>query len=663
MSFIALTSVLQKGASLGLAGGPPDEPPPSDETFTERVAALSPDWHLPLNDSSGTTAVAEIGPNGTYVSTVQLGVATLALDDDENTSVGLASAAHVEVTTPFAGTDLTLLMLVQFDNVTATKQILGGQASNVAGGFALEIVTSQVRGYSRVAGNTAHAFTGSAGDVQQGTVHLLAYRRQSGVAPSQEILVDGIVKASDPTVRTWPTVPAGTFYGGAYIDGSTGPVDGLVQHIVGVDRRLTDTEIATLVHHTDSVAHVVNIDAGSITSGNIMVVALAPSDLLREGVHGKLPITATAGNGSKVTTTEAGDDITINAAGASAGADSFSYSITDANANTSGSATISLVVNAAAGSLDNAHNTLVMNAPGQVSDEYIRDSAMYYISTDTTNAMRIAHNDLVLPWRNNFVNSRNINFGAVNDRTERFQSGWNHSAWIEPSATYTAQTGEPVAAYPGGLTHGGVIRHTARYGTDGQGDNGFGGTWNPDGDDVRNFRKDNFFLRHIAPRDGFILVGGETECIYGREYEVGFTIWYAGEPNWHRQEGGAVFQLHGKSPVHLYFRRTGTNWGGFTSSGNQQNPQQVDLPPFPIATGANTIHVLRIQFRLHISTGYVRIWYQGNQVVNVSNRAISTNGNPLVPHLMMMYQNPPMGSNQGETWTVFSDRFYMKAIG
>ena len=65
------------------------------------------------------------------------------------------------------------------------------------------------------------------------------------------------------------------------------------------------------------------------------------------GWHGKTPLTATAGNGSLVTTTESGENITIIAGGTSGNDDDFSYSFTDANGKTSSTKTVTIDVTGA----------------------------------------------------------------------------------------------------------------------------------------------------------------------------------------------------------------------------------------------------------------------------------------------------------------------------
>jgi hypothetical protein len=65
------------------------------------------------------------------------------------------------------------------------------------------------------------------------------------------------------------------------------------------------------------------------------------------GWHGKTPLTATAGNGSFVTTTESGENITIIAGGSSGSDDDFFYSFTDATSKTSSTKTVTIDVTGA----------------------------------------------------------------------------------------------------------------------------------------------------------------------------------------------------------------------------------------------------------------------------------------------------------------------------
>jgi hypothetical protein len=88
-----------------------------------------------------------------------------------------------------------------------------------------------------------------------------------------------------------------------------------------------------------SVAWAEDIGAGGVVADASKVISVRQG-----GWHGKLPLTATAGDGSLVTTTESGEDITIQAGATTGNDDTFTYSFTDANAETSPTRTITVDV-------------------------------------------------------------------------------------------------------------------------------------------------------------------------------------------------------------------------------------------------------------------------------------------------------------------------------
>jgi hypothetical protein len=106
-------------------------------TYTGRVTGYSPDWYLPLAESVGTTATALIGPNGTYQNNPQLGVDSIAQDDPGGRSVGLSAATtdtpHITATSPLAGPNLTIDLIVQLDDLTKAKHVLINSVSLTAG--------------------------------------------------------------------------------------------------------------------------------------------------------------------------------------------------------------------------------------------------------------------------------------------------------------------------------------------------------------------------------------------------------------------------------------------------------------------------------------------------------------------------------------------------
>ena len=318
-------------------------------TYVARVLAYAPDWYLPLSESSGSTAAALLGASGTYANGPQLGIDPIALDDPGGKSIGLSGATidtpHVAVTSPLTGPDLTIDMIVQLDDLTRAKHVLitttGG---SIDGQFSVEVLTNgQVRAWS-VAEGTARIFLGRAGDVPQGEAVKITYQRKSSVGWSQRIYVDGVVKAEDPNPRTWAAVPAGTVYIGTWRIGSVflDPTDGLIAHVAGWNRLLSLAQIQDLVR-VQSAAWAGNIDAGAMQQG-----ATKQISVLQGGWHGKIPVTASAGNGSLVTTTESGDQITVTAGVVTGNDDTFSYSFTDANGNTTATKTVTIDVTTAA---------------------------------------------------------------------------------------------------------------------------------------------------------------------------------------------------------------------------------------------------------------------------------------------------------------------------
>lgn len=314
-------------------------------TYTGRVIGFAPDWYVPLGDM---TATALIGAHGTYVNNPQLGVDPIAQDDPGGRSVGPNGATtntpHIIATTPLTGPDLTIDMIVQLDDLDKSKHVLVTTAL-LDDGFSIEVLSGgQVRAFSRV-GSTAHPFVGEVGDVPQGETVKVTYQRQSNLSGwSQRVYINGVLKAEDPTQRTWGTIAAGTVYIGTWWSGSAflDPTDGLIAHVAGWNPLLSAVQIADLVR-TNSIAWAENIDAGSVNASASKMVSVRQG-----GWHGKLPLTVSAGNGSLVTTSESGENITIEAGATTGIDDTFTYSFTDANDNTSPSRTVTVDVTEAA---------------------------------------------------------------------------------------------------------------------------------------------------------------------------------------------------------------------------------------------------------------------------------------------------------------------------
>ncbi len=317
-------------------------------SYVQRVNITNPAWYLSLSETNGTTAAPESGPIGTYVNAPQLGVTSIARDDVNGRSVGFCGApsnpSHITCLSPLAGPDLTIDVAVQLDTLSPSKQEIITSGGSTAGHFGVEILANgQVRAFSYDSGGAIRPILGAAGNVQQGVAHKITYQRQSGTSPSQRMLIDGAPKAVDSSARTWAAVPAHTVYIGKYPGASEVPLDGLVAHVAGWNRYLSQADIDSLVR-TQSVAWAENIDVAGITVNEFKVTSVKQG-----GWHGKEPLIASAGNGSLVTTSGSGDEITIQA-GPTVGDDAFTYSFIDANSNTSQTRTVNVVVQSAQGS-------------------------------------------------------------------------------------------------------------------------------------------------------------------------------------------------------------------------------------------------------------------------------------------------------------------------
>lgn len=294
--------------------------------YLDRVLVKNPAWYLPLSETSGPTATAQAGPGGTYENGPQLGVTSIAQDDEDGKSVGLnGSNTYITCLSPLSGPDFTVDLIVQMDGISSDKAVLVTTATDgvTVGGFSLEInPDAQMRAWS--SDGSAQVITGSVGDLQDSVAHKVTYQRQSGVSPSQRVLVDGVEVAADATVRTWSAVPTGTVYIGAW-SSLIDLFDGLIAHIAGWNSYLPESLIDDLVR-TQSVAWIEDHDFGSIQANSTREVSA-----LTGQVHGRAPFVATAGDGVLVTTTESQASITIQAGATLGDNDTFTFSVTDAN--------------------------------------------------------------------------------------------------------------------------------------------------------------------------------------------------------------------------------------------------------------------------------------------------------------------------------------------
>lgn len=314
----------------------------ASSTYIGRVLGHGPDWYLPLGDPMAT---AQVGASGTYQNSPQLGVDPIAQDDSAGKSVGLSGAAtspsHITVSSPLSAASCTIHLLVQLDSITKSKHVLittgGGPA---LGDFSLEVLANgQIRAWSE--DGIVRQILGTAGDVPQGEAVSVVYQRQSDVAGwSQRVYVNGALKAEDTVQRTWPSLPSQTWYIGAWSDLSDA-TDGLIAHVAGWNSLLTPIQISDLAR-ANSVAWAEDIDAGAVQASQSKGVSVRQG-----GWHGKLPLIAAAGDGSLVTTTESGEDVTVLAGSTTGENDTFTFSFTDATGKTSPTRTVTIDVTAA----------------------------------------------------------------------------------------------------------------------------------------------------------------------------------------------------------------------------------------------------------------------------------------------------------------------------
>lgn len=320
-----------------IATRPPRVPEAGAATMTEAIQALGPAWYHKLQG-----AASEVGPSLTLVNTPQTGVSTLAQDDAGGASTGLDGAAgtpsHFTGVNLSTAADLTVFMLLQPDALTAKHILLTTGGGSVDGQLSVENNMGAARAWS-VVGGAARVIQSGAGVLPQGKAKALFYIRRSGAAPAQEIYVDDVQVASDGTVQTWAAAPASTWYLGAWPT-LVNPCDGLVGHAAIFPRALTQAERQTLLR-AQNVAWAVDIDAGSVPANGSIVVRVDQG-----GWHGCNPLTASAGNGALVTTTETANEIEIVAGGTTGNNDTFSYSFSDANGLTSPTRTVTVDVTA-----------------------------------------------------------------------------------------------------------------------------------------------------------------------------------------------------------------------------------------------------------------------------------------------------------------------------
>jgi len=641
------------GKSVGVVPGDVPAGPPGDaRTYQQRIDDTTPDWDLPLNDASGTTAVAATGVNGAYVGTPELAIDPLTTSDAGAKSVGLMSGSYITAVDPLTGSaDVTIDFAVQLDTLAPAQQIFVSIADGTAGGLGIEVQTAgqgQARAFRYPTTGGAVIINGSAGNFQQGTVHKVTLRSQTGASPSLEMLVDGVVVASDDNTRTYPAIPAATAYIGVYRTGSSGPMDGLISRVCGWERRLTDQEILDLVLVTDSVAWAAAINAGTI---DVSTVGTAFS--VKQGEwHGKEPVVASADDGSLVTTTESTDEITITS-GVTEGADSFAFRFTDANSNVATDATCSVEV-AADTPAGNDQDALVKAAPGQISDADLVAADLYYWSADIDDTIKDDWNTKVAVDRGNYATSHAVVSTNLNSKTKIETGTFNHDAVI---CGATDPVPDEVVSAPA-LSHYGTLRCTIRNKS----------SWNFSATDIRNFRKHKAKIRLRNPTAGYTINSSWDNLDFDQIYEGGFTFWKRGTGNFYLGKACAMFQVHDEQTA-IYLQ---VNSVGQFSGHTRPAPASptVGLPTFALTAGFDDIHVIRVRYRLG-SSGFFTVTYNGVEQYTV-NRTINPGTVPFFD-LLMTYRDPraidsdngispSVAGSSAEECSLGADRLWHKAL-